>query len=256
MAEGTTEKYVFEGLALSTRPIPGRKERIPADLIRQLPHKLAPGAPLGHNHGIEERGRLTRAWTQEASDGATELWVAGEADVPVGEDPGEYLGSGISISLIAYYTDHTGGEHLLIAADPLSFSKQAMAGARRSLAAAGIHAYVTDYFQYAELPPPSVVVEIKRALVPLLQGVGGAAIWSGIQSTVVKLVGHKTRTDAEAYVTLRAGNVELKATIPSDSAAARRVLRRFFEDGRRLLPASGDEDEGDSGDEQGSRGRG
>lgn len=235
MADRLTEKYRFEGLALSTRPIPGRKERIPAELIRQLPGKIAPGSPLGYNHGIEERGRLTRVWTREASDGATELWVAGEADVPIGEDPRDYLGSGLSPSLIAHYKDHTGEEHLLIAADPLSFSKRAMSGARRSLEAAGLQVYVTDFFLYAELPPPSVVVELSRVLIPVLQGVGGAAIWSGIQGAVVRLVGHNTRKDTDVYVSFRAGDVELRAKIPSDSVEARHVLREFFEEAQRQI---------------------
>jgi hypothetical protein len=186
-------------LADTRRPIRG--VTFTPKLLRQLAESARPG-PLFREHRDQVIGRTLKTWTATDQDGATELWGEAEIDVPAGADLESYAGRGASMSFLARYEGAPSDPVLTVGAEPGQFSDHQLESAQVALdeLMPGGRVYVTRYYQFAELPPPTIIIEVAQGLLVIIEQVGIGLIVMGIAQVVAEHFARSKTTEVPPVV--------------------------------------------------------
>lgn len=161
---------------------------------------------MGRNHTDARSGTVLRAWLRERDDGETELVIEGEAWVPKGADAREYLGNGLSISGFEGSTLAP----ILLGPDSMNFDDEALDEVRQLLLDSHLETAVgvDPYYQFAELPPPVIVIQLSDpAFVQILYGAAAAAVYDVLKTCVHRLVQRNKQPKVKPRLRISVGDI-------------------------------------------------
>lgn len=215
------------GVLATTRPVPGRGFRLTRDFLNELAHQFTPGSPLFRQHGTDRIGRVVSASLRLADDGETELVGTAELEVPAGFDADTFAGKGFSLGILAYGEDWTGKAPLVVGLDSVAFGEEDLRRLRIALDSV-LPVYVTHYLQFAQAPPPTIVVQVGIELLPLLSAADGQSRWTILRDAIASL----PAKGSDRTLTLRFGlpvGDWIEVQIPSAEPERSHVLAETFE---------------------------
>lgn len=215
------------GVLASTRPVPGRRVRLTRDFLSQLAHQFTPGSPLFRQHGADRIGRVVSATLRLADDGETELVGTAELEVPAGFDADTFAGKGFSLGILAYGEDWTGKAPLVVGLDSVAFGEDDLRRLRIALDSV-LPVYVTHYLQFAQAPPPTIVIQVGIELVPILTAADGQSRWSILRDAIANLPARDTDRTLSLRFGLPVGD-RIEVEIPSMEPERSHVLAETFE---------------------------
>ncbi len=216
------------GVVATTRLIPGREIRLSRDLLNQLAKQFTPGSPLFRQHGTQQIGRVVSADLRIAEDGETELVALAELEVPAGFDVETFAGKGFSLGILAYGDDWTGKAPLVIGLDSVAYGDDDLRRVRIALDGV-LPAYVTHYLQFAQTPPPTIIIQVGSELLPLLRATDGSQRWHILADAVGGLAVKAGLRVLVIRFALPAGN-HLDAEIPATEPDRSHALSEAFEE--------------------------
>jgi hypothetical protein len=211
MSETVTVEYL---LADTRSPIRGLT--FTRDILQSAAESFRP-RPLYRGHRSKVIGRILTSACVQADDGEWELRGTAEIDLVDGESIEDYAGKGMSMSLIAYDRPLTGDEALIIAAEPGQFGADILAAADRELAGL-LPGRVTTFYQFSEIPPPTVVVVLLDKFIDFMLGGSSALLAMGIADLIERRLSRPS--ESSATVEIRVGLQDSEPTSVIEISAA------------------------------------
>ncbi len=168
-------RITVEGVVATTHAIPGRGGRLTPDILANMVARFTPGMPIFRQHGATRIGEWHSAELRRRHDGEFEIYAEGVVDLPDGETVESYVGKGLSVAFTEP-VEVQGDELVLVGIDSIAFEDIGLARAKAAFGAASDRVAPTWYHQFAEVPPPTVLIQLMDNAVPILQGAAGAAL--------------------------------------------------------------------------------
>lgn len=182
MNETGQAKVITVQYVLADTRLPIRGLKFTPEVLQSAASSFRP-RPMYRNHRSEVIGRILTSECVHCDDGEWELRGTAEIDLPAGQSLDDFAGKGMSMSLIAYEKPLSGDEALIIAAEPGHFGNETFEVAQQELSAI-VPGRVTKFYQFSELPPPTVVIVLLDRLVDLLVGASSSLLVMGIAELV------------------------------------------------------------------------
>jgi hypothetical protein len=206
------ERVQVEAILATTRPIPGRGVALGENVIERIAEEVLAGViPMAGHHDVRLKldAEILAAEARRVPDGTVAAWVRLDVDSDAWAELGDVRGMSISaLEPIVRADGPSDKPTVTISADAVHFDDESLGEARAILA--------TEYavstgrlYQFADLPPAKVIVDLLAAALPILQGVAGSALWDGLkvfltrrrpQSSIFNFVLHDDDKSVRAHL--------------------------------------------------------